>query len=238
MFGSTISGIFNHSFIFGDNLIPFYQPIVDAEQFIIGYEALGRRYNSKTEHWDSVFSSCKNDEKILELDLIVLEKIIRNVKNGQLDHLKFLSINMTAKFNDANYVKMVNELNQELRLRDIRLQLEVLETQKIEDTETIFEFYNSNISLCLDDFGIEENNIFRLLSIPVDTVKIDRVLFQFSLSSERRFDLLKGIISGLKGNNIKVTCEGIESQQHFDMARKLGCNYFQGYFWSEAFNIN
>lgn len=237
MLDSIAPTLFNHNFIFGDNLIPFYQPIVDEGQFVVGYEAFGRRYNSKNEHWESIFVNHNDSESLLKLDLVIIEKIIKNVKKGQLDHLKFLSVNMTFRYDDPRYIDIIANLNQELSLRGVRLQLEILESQHIENYSSLMELSKFDIDFCLDDFGSEKSNLYRLILSPVNKIKIDRELFYSCVESEKKYNILKSIITAIKENNIKVTCEGIESQQHFDLAKGLGCDHFQGFFWSAAFTI-
>lgn len=106
--------------------------------------------------------------------------------------------------------------------------------------KTLKEKYN--IKLSLDDFGTGYSSLSYLQSMPFDEIKIDRCFVQDITSNPKNASIVKSIIALAKIYNFEVIAEGVETQDECHFLKNLGCEHFQGYFFSkpvplEQFNM-
>jgi EAL domain-containing protein (putative c-di-GMP-specific phosphodiesterase class I) len=96
----------------------------------------------------------------------------------------------------------------------------------------LFELRRHGISIALDDFGTGYSSLTHLRQLPVDRIKIDQ---SFIAEMTERADCV-AIVSAIiaLGNTlgIKVTAEGVETEEHFSILQALGCAEAQGYLFS------
>lgn len=86
------------------------------------------------------------------------------------------------------------------------------------------------MQIALDDFGTGYSSFTHLLELPLDYLKLDRVLVKDIDSNTRNQALTAGIVEMAHRLGMKVVAEGIESKEEFDIACELGCDYLQGYY--------
>ena len=94
------------------------------------------------------------------------------------------------------------------------------------------------ISFAMDDFGTGFANMNSIIEFPFDIIKIDKSMLWLAMESEKSMCILRYMIDMLKAMNLKIIVEGIETTEHIKLLEKLGCNYFQGYFFSKPINEN
>ena len=73
-----------------------------------------------------------------------------------------------------------------------------------------------------------------LCDYPIDIVKIDRHIIAKSVT-ERGNALLCGITKLAHDLGIKVLCEGVETENENTNAINSGCDYIQGYYYSQVY---
>ena len=67
--------------------------------------------------------------------------------------------------------------------------------------------------IALDDFGVESSNLSRLQALPIQVVKLDKVLIDDFNTSERVRSIVSGIAMIVRSLNMKVIVEGVETTQ-------------------------
>jgi EAL domain-containing protein (putative c-di-GMP-specific phosphodiesterase class I) len=78
-----------------------------------------------------------------------------------------------------------------------------------------------------------------LISIPCDTLKIDRLFIQGILSGdEKKIQLLNAMLQLGQNLGYTVIAEGIEHQQQADHLLAIGCKYGQGYLYGKPMTID
>jgi diguanylate cyclase (GGDEF)-like protein/PAS domain S-box-containing protein len=85
------------------------------------------------------------------------------------------------------------------------------------------------VKLALDDFGTDYSSLGYLTQLPFDKLKIDRVFVDGVASSDRRRELLKGIVALGHGLGMTVVGEGAEKAEEIEILTQLGCDVAQGY---------
>lgn len=117
------------------------------------------------------------------------------------------------------------------RLPPDRILLELVEHAVLLDTagasRAIHRLRDRGVRIALDDFGTGLSNFDRLRSLPVDLVKLDRVLIDDGDARSRA--LLSGLVGALRGADMSVLCEGIETEDQRRRLARIGVEYGQGY---------
>lgn len=90
------------------------------------------------------------------------------------------------------------------------------------------------IQLALDDFGTGYSSLGYLNRLPFDVLKIDRIFVSNVHSSAEKRKMLRGVVSLAKGLDLKVTAEGVETQDELHLVEKLGCDAVQGWIYGKA----
>ena len=108
-----------------------------------------------------------------------------------------------------------------------RLVLEVLEykleEEKVKKNVTFAR--KQGLKVAVDDWGSENAGIFRVVNLKPDFVKIDKSI---TWSDEAR-ELIEPIVPKFQERGIKVIVEGVENEEHYRWAKKLGA-YMQGFY--------
>lgn len=148
-------------------------------------------------------------------------------KNASREVLKICEI-----ITKGTNIDLVLELSE--RAINSRLDIETIrnEIKKIKSD-------NEKIKFALDDFGKESSNLYRLAELPIDIMKIDMSITK-GLSSGNGIQMKTLIAISLLSRSLKIPAviEGVELRIESSMAKNLGVNLQQGFFWSKPKSIN
>ena len=94
------------------------------------------------------------------------------------------------------------------------------------------------IKFALDDFGAGHANFQAVLDAPMHYVKLDKTLVRDVEKNDRRKRLYNDVVALIRGADIGVVCEGIETIDQYWIAIEAGCHFLQGYYLGRpaAFN--
>jgi diguanylate cyclase (GGDEF)-like protein/PAS domain S-box-containing protein len=113
------------------------------------------------------------------------------------------------------------------------LELEVLETAAIEDMQQAVDILQRCMALgvrfSLDDFGTGYSSLSYLRKLPVHTLKIDQSFVRNMLTDPEDLGIVRSVIELASVFHRHVIAEGVETLDHGEMLRDLGCRYAQGY---------
>ncbi len=90
--------------------------------------------------------------------------------------------------------------------------------------------------IALDDIGSGYTSLISLLEYPIDMVKIDREVLLLT-EKESGKKLFLGIISLIHNLNLKVVCEGVETEEQNALVSESECDYIQGWYYSKALPV-
>jgi EAL domain-containing protein (putative c-di-GMP-specific phosphodiesterase class I) len=91
----------------------------------------------------------------------------------------------------------------------------------------------AGITISLDDFGTGYSSLSYLKKFQIDYVKIDRSFTCNITPTSDDMALCEAIIEMAHKLGIKVIAEGVETAEQRDLLRGAGCDYGQGYLWSQ-----
>lgn len=98
----------------------------------------------------------------------------------------------------------------------------------------LYKLRENGIKVCLDDFGLGDSSLTKLIELPIDILKIDNKIL---CSSEKSESIKKGTISLSKSFNIKTMAKRIDDLNQLKELLVLGCDYGQGYCYSKPLTV-
>ncbi|MEX1179280.1 MAG: EAL domain-containing protein [Cucumibacter sp.] len=146
-----------------------------------------------------------------------------------------VAVNLSpVQFQDAAIVETVSRALAGSRLPARRLELEVTETILIANTERVLSVLRKlksiGVSIALDDFGTGYSSLSYLWRFPFDKLKVDRS-FMADLGNDgsKTMEVLNTIIALGKVLDLKVTAEGVETEEQVALLKRINCDLMQGY---------
>jgi len=149
-----------------------------------------------------------------------------------------LSVNLSSKqFMQPDIVEQIQGALAEAELDPTCLRLEMTETALMENAEVVFplltELQSLHVRLYMDDFGTGYSSLSYLHKLPIDTLKIDRSFIMDLGLREEALEIVRTIVTLAHNLKMQVVAEGVETQEQVSMLRGLGCEYAQGFYFSE-----
>ncbi|MDP2803716.1 MAG: EAL domain-containing protein [Phreatobacter sp.] len=137
---------------------------------------------------------------------------------------------------DASIVDVVADALTRSGLAPHRLELEVTESVLLESSEVVIGELHAlkslGTTLVLDDFGTGYSSLSYLWKLPFDRLKIDQS-FVAALREESRpsLQVVRTIMALSHALSMKVTAEGVETDEQASLLTELGCGQLQGYLF-------
>ncbi len=130
--------------------------------------------------------------------------------------------------------ELLDDVASALRLSGLpvaRLHLEITESVFAADhfgiLPVLHELRARGVRLALDDFGTGFSSLALLKTLPIDTIKIDKVFVQEP--GEAAATIIQAVLLIARATRLDVTAEGIETERQCAMLRAFGANRLQGY---------
>lgn len=143
-----------------------------------------------------------------------------------------VSVNMSpADIADSQLIDYLMNLVNTYRIHPSQLHLEVTETACTDSPEETIAFVSvlrdKGFKIEMDDFGSGYSSMNMVMQMPLDVLKLDRILIQ---NEFKRKGSLRYIIGLAHWLDMQVVAEGVETKEQMEYMRELGCDYIQGYY--------
>lgn len=150
----------------------------------------------------------------------------------------YVAVNLSpVQFRGQDIVSLVQSVLEKTGLPASYLELEITEGILMEQADqaliTLFNLKTLGVNLAVDDFGTGYSSLAYLKQFPLDKLKIDRSFVDGLGCDANDQAIVKAIIAMGQSLGIKTVAEGVESKQQFEILQRLGCHYFQGFFFSK-----
>jgi diguanylate cyclase len=215
-----------------DQLTLVYQPVFDlASERPVGVETLLRwSHPTLGQVSPAEFIPIAEEAGIIDrLDRWVLHQACRQLSRWMADgHRPWVSVNISVReLHLADYVTQVVEVLRAHRIPPDRLVLEVTEHAVAVDLDEVIErlarLRAVGVRIALDDFGAGYSSLGQLRNLPVDILKIDRMLVDDSAVP------LVGVVTELgRRLGLEVIAEGVSLPEHRTVVAAAGCRLVQG----------
>jgi EAL domain-containing protein (putative c-di-GMP-specific phosphodiesterase class I)/GGDEF domain-containing protein len=230
-------------------LEPHLQPIIDlGNGEPIGFEALARWPHEGVIVQPSSFIPLSAESGLTgELDLLIIEKSLAALP---LLAKPIPRREMTMSVNLSGI--LLEDLDLRTRLLDLiddnprppgwTLQVELLE-DSFQDTTPAFDLFLDQlvargVCIAIDDFGTGYSSLARLISLPIQGVKVDRAFIdKIDGRDESPRTLLRTMLTMLSDLGLSITAEGVETTSQRDWLIRSGVAKAQGFLFARPLTI-
>ena len=223
----------------------FLQPIVDSmtgKQ--IAAEALVRLRDEKGKiiRPDLFITLAERDGYIIRLGEQVLCKVCEFIRDNNMNKIgiQWINVNLSPnQFMSRDIPKRFASILADYGVSPEKIHLELTEQSMIDFSlmqEQIQGLHESGFEFALDDYGSGYSNLTRVRQYPFSNIKIDMEVVRNYFRD--RDPLLPALLQAFKKMSFSITAEGIENAEMADALREIGCDYFQGYFFSKPVSMD
>ncbi len=223
-----------------------YQPQVDHRDLrIVGLEALVR-WNHPQRGFlasDAFIPLAEDAGLIGPLTQWVLKSALaQQASLLQQGHRFNMAVNLSARnLHDLGLPTHIHQLLAESGVPPETLTLEITESAVMSSPSDglaiLLELDRMGVKLAIDDFGTGYSSLAYLKRLPVDELKIDKSLVTEMEVNENDAVIVRSTIDLAHNLGLKVTAEGVETQDVWDTLSILGCDQSQGYLMGRPMSV-
>lgn len=232
-----------HTSLQNNELYLHYQPQVNQNFQIVGAEALLRWQHPKQGFIppDQFIPLAEETGLILPIGKWVMYQTCAQLAQWQKDSLcpeNFrLAINISAKqFEHASFIDQLTDIVQSTGVNPNLLELELTESVLISNLDNTIAkmelIRDMGIALSIDDFGTGYSSLKYLKRMPINQLKIDKSFIVDLLTDSNDRAITETIIAMASHLQMEIIAEGVEDADVMEQLLALGCNQFQGYYFS------
>ncbi|MBO6112815.1 MAG: EAL domain-containing protein [Lachnospiraceae bacterium] len=183
---------------------------------------------------------------IVEIGAFVFDEVCRFYKSNELEKsgIDYMEVNLsTVQCMDPELVNSFKETLKKYSLSSERINLEITESAAADNRKVLKDNVNVlnglGFSFSLDDYGTGYSNFSYMFDLPFSIIKLDKSILWKALNPNGSEGpkssgiLLSNTIRMMKEMGYKVLVEGVETEEQKVLLEKLGCDYFQGYYFSK-----
>jgi len=225
----------------GQQLMLYYQSVVNAQGHVSGYEALLR-----WKHPERGMVSPADFVPVAEQTGLILPmgqwvlhtactQLALWAKVPARAHLT-LAVNLSARqLRQNDFVAEVEAVLRDTGAPPERLKLELTESLLLHDIEeTILKMQQLaglGIRFALDDFGTGYSSLSYLKRLPLSQLKIDQSFVRDLLTDPNDAAIARTILQLAQSLDLDVVAEGVETEGQRQFLELMGCKAFQGYLF-------
>jgi diguanylate cyclase (GGDEF)-like protein/PAS domain S-box-containing protein len=226
-----------------NELLLHYQPKVDMKSGeITGVEAL-IRWNHPVLGYvapSHFIPIAEESGLIVPIGEWVLRTACAQNKKWQFEGLPKIriAVNVSGRQLQApEFLCTVVDILTKTELDPSYLELEITESTAIKNIEgtnlIIGKLKNLGVNIAMDDFGTGYSALSSLHRLNLDILKIDQSFIRGITKENQGKEITSAIITMAQALNLKVTAEGVETEEHMEFLRAQGCDAIQGYYISK-----
>ena len=221
----------------------YYQPVVRVKTGeICGYEALVRWVDPQVGVLSPAdfIETLEQFHLIHKVDACVVEQVCRDyhrvIENGGV--IVPASINFSRlDFELCDIFGLVEKTREKYDVPRNMLDLEITESVLNDNFGHIREECDKmralGYQIWLDDFGSGYSSLNTLTEYSFDVLKLDMVFLRSYDRNPKAAPLMTYIIEGARGLGLQPLCEGVETEEHYEFLKKIGCEKAQGYYFGK-----
>ncbi len=236
-----------HDAIKNDELVLYYQPILETKGFgLWGFEALVRWRQPELGLLmpEEFIPIAEQSGLIKELSRWSLNEALKQIKYWQeIDSSLKISVNLSVKdLQDSSFLNYLNELFVTTQVDPRSLNIEITESIMMTDSrrayEVLYELHRIGVTLSIDDFGTGFSSLSYLKQLPAKSIKIDKSFVIDMLEDDNDAVIVRSTIDLAHNMGRIVIAEGVENKETLDILEILGCDYAQGHYLGQPIAAN
>lgn len=230
-----------HTQLNDQHLEMVYQPKMDCNRSLDGMEALVRWKHPKLGNIPPCIfvNIAETDDQIIKLGSWINQRCMKDInifrKAGMPKIQVAINVSPLQLQEKLFFYNFQNTL-EEYNILPNQIELEITEGQKLHLTDEILtgikDLSNKGTSIAVDDFGMGCTSLRYLKSFNVDTIKLDGSIVSDVTSSNVAQEIIRSLSSLTQSMDSKLVAEWVETEEQFEILASLGCNQFQGAYFS------
>lgn len=229
-----------HSILQGNFWFAF-QPIYDvASGIVITHEALIRTELNISQHeFVLKLQGLLSSNEAIQIKRALFSKMFDQLVHVVDQKIKNVSINCDLfELEDDSLFKVLIQFIEDLFVLGIGLTVEILEnpdakfSSKVILKSRLQTLQSAGVKIALDDFGMNQSNLSRLVEFDVDYVKLDRSLIQSIETDVKARAVVSATRSLCVAIGIDIVAEGVETKSQKETLLSLGINRHQGFLYA------
>ncbi len=181
---------------------------------------------------------------LLQLDCYVHEEVCRIIR-AWIDAGEQpvpISVNMSRLHaKQSAFVERIEETVRRYEVPSEYIEIELTETAFHDDTQQIIDVMqrlkDKGFRLAMDDFGSGYSSLNLLNILPVDVIKLDRMMFHELDKHDRSKKIVTNAIHIVRDLEMTAVAEGIETQEQIDFLKDIECDMVQGYYYAKPMPV-
>lgn len=220
-----------------------YQPFIDTAQMrVTGAEALLRWTHPQLGDISPLEFVPILEESGLMQDVgtWVMNTACRQLREWRaLGHADFkMAINLSAQqLQNPELKNIIERTVHNHGLDPSSIEFELTETAAMEDTALTLKLFSglreAGFGLAIDDFGSGYSSLSYLKNLPFSKLKIDREFVSHVDESSASRAICKALLELASGLGISALAEGVERREEVEALNQMGCNSYQGFYFSQ-----
>ena len=221
----------------------YYQPVIRVKSGeICGYEALVRWVDPKVGFLSpgDFIETLEQFHLIHKIDAYVIERVCKDynkiIKSG--DPIVPASVNISRlDFELCDICGLIEETRKKYNVPREMLDIEITESALNDNIGRIksecLKMRELGYQIWLDDFGSGYSSLNSLTEYSLDVLKLDMVFLRSYDHNSKTGILMNYIVDGARGMGLAPLCEGVETEEHYEFLKRIGCEKAQGFFFGK-----
>ena len=235
--------------ISGDELIPYFQPIVElATGDVTKFEVLVRWMHPERGLLgpEEFLPNAEASGLMIDLGERILRDALAQLAGWRAnDHpwgRASLSVNLsTQQLSERNFLLVVQDALGSNGIEAGALWFEITETTLLSDvtaaTTALRNLRGLGVHLSVDDFGTGYSSLTYLKKFPVEAIKIDRSFVDGLGIDGDDSSIVEGVIRLGHSLGLQVIAEGVETPLQLEQLREMGADAGQGYLFGRPLPV-
>lgn len=221
----------------------WYQPIARAVTGnVCNEEALSR--------WDDPVYGFLMPYRFIPVleDSGLMYKVNLNVVRVVLEHMQRkkqlgvpvvpVSVNLSRRdFERCDMVREITDMVDASGFPRSILKIEITESAFVSNQERlrreVDRFHENGFEVWLDDFGSEYSTLNLLQDLDFDLIKLDMQFMRNYTFGGKNHIIVSKVLEMAKQLGVDTLIEGVETVEHFNIMKKLGCDKIQGFLFNK-----
>lgn len=226
----------------------YYQPIFDVkESYFHSAEALIRLIDDDLGFIspEEFIPLAERKGLILEIGDFVFEQVCKDISERDFDRYKvrYVEINLSAvQCIQKNLKSRLYDIMKKYSIRPEQIDLEITETAMVVSGDRLLKnmkaLTEGGCTFAMDDFGTGFSNLSAMIQYPFHIVKLDKSMVWSAMDDERAMSILRHSVAMLKDLSMNIVAEGVETMEQANILSRMGCDYFQGYYYSKPVPVD
>ncbi|MGN0327942.1 MAG: EAL domain-containing protein [Lachnospira sp.] len=227
----------------GDRIEVFYQPIYNTtkKKFSCA-EALVRMRDEEGELIPPgmFIPLAESNGMIVKIGEIVFEKTCKFITDNELYKLDvdYIEVNLSVvQCAQPDLAERFIQIMDKYKINPKNINLEITESASMSTKKYLLEnmqkLIDYGVHFSLDDFGTGQSNLNYIVDMPVDIVKFDKDMTNAYFVNDKARHVMTAAMNMIKGMELEIVSEGIETKEQLNKMENLGIDYIQGFYFSK-----